>query len=196
MSTTYQQLINAVKGFSGRTDAKTLDQIPAFIAAAQTKLDGDLRVPSMTQVKSYDDHGLSIANEFMEIETVIIGERLGVLMPLEHILKARKLAVDESRAYALTGNTIELASLEPVIVTGFQKPQRLSEQQPTNAYTEHAENALLWQSLAFLGVFARDAKAAQSWGGMASAEIDNINMQYEKYKAGSGVDSVPPIRPF
>ena len=196
MATTYALLINAVKAYSGRTDQKTLAQIPAFIAAAQTKMDGDLRVPSMTETRHYADHGLTVPNEFMEIETLIVGERLGVLFPLEHVLKARKLAVDESRAYALVGSNIELASLEPVTVIGFQKPVRLSDQVQTNAYTQHAENALLWYSLQYLGVFARDAKAAQAWGGMAQAEVDNINMQYEKFKTGSGVDSEPAVRRF
>lgn len=188
MSTTYAKLQEAVKQFSGRTDSKTLNQIPQFITAAQTKLDGDLRVPSMTQQRRYSDHGLSIFNEFMEIEMVIIGERLGTLMPMEHILKARRMAVDESRAFALIGNTIEFASLDDVSITGWQKPPRLSPSVSTNAYTESAENALLWQSLVYLSVFARDSKAAQAWGAMADAEIENINMQYEKYKTGSGVN--------
>lgn len=196
MSTTYSQLLNAVKGFSGRTDQKTISNIPQFITAAQTKLDGDLRVPAMSETRIYADATLSIPNELMEIETVIIGECLGVLMPIEHIIKARKLAVDESRAYALVGNKIEIASLEDVTVIGWVKPPRLSDTTQTNAYTEHAENALLWQSLAYLGVYTRDSKAATAWGDMAAAEIGNINMQYEKYKSGSGVANVQPVRTF
>lgn len=196
MPTTYNALKKAVQDFSGRTDQRTISKIPQFITAAQTHLDGNLRVPSMTQEKHVNvGPELSHLNRVMQLELVMIDGEVGVLMPYEEIVKRRHIA-DHSRAYAMVGNYIQVVQPCALDVVGWVKPARLSDTIQENAYTKEAENALLWQALSALGVFARDAKAAQSWAQLAETEINNLNAQYEKYKSGAGVGYVQNVRRF
>ncbi|GDX06340.1 hypothetical protein [Buttiauxella sp. A111] len=195
MPTTYAELKKAVQAFSGRTDQKTLAQIPAFIRAAETHLDGNLRVPSMTVTKQVNADGLSIPLTIMELEQVLINGQVGLLMGYDEIVQ-RRLLVDESRAYAIVGANMEIVAPALIDLTGWNKPQRLADMQQENAYTKEAENALLWQALSVLGVFTRDSKAAQAWAGLAATEISNLNMQFEKFKSGAGVQNVAGIRTF
>ena len=195
MATTYSELKKAVQAFSGRTDQKTLTQIPAFIRAAETHLDGNLRVPSMTIKQQVSADELSIPLTIMELESILINGEVGILMSYEEVTR-RRLLVDESRAYAIVGNNLEIVTPATVEMVGWNKPARLSDQVQESAYTKEAENALLWQALSVLGVFTRDGKGSQAWAGLAGAEIDNLNMQYEKYKSGAGVTNAVNVRTF
>ncbi|MGB7801019.1 phage adaptor protein [Buttiauxella sp.] len=196
MSTTYTKLVEAVKGFANRTDTKTIAAIPMFIAAAQTRLDGEMRIPLMTRTTTHDAAGLSISLDVMEIETVVIGGLVSSLMPYDSVLRRRIADFNSSNVYAINGNSIELVAPAQVIVTGYQKPPRLSDAVQTNAYTDHAENALLWQSLVFLSVFTKDTKGANGYQSLADAEIANINAAFDKFKSGSGVAYGEPVRKF
>lgn len=200
MSTTYQALIDAVKSMSGRTDQKTISNIPAFITAAQTKLDGRLRVRGMIETRTYTATGLTVPLEFLGLDSVVMNERMGAVVNLANVTRARSIQLttnDQGRAiYALSGQNIELPYSCDLIVTGYIKPPRLSESTPTNAYTEHAENALLWHSLSYLGVFTRDAKAAQAWGALATEEVDTLNTADQELAMATGADDEQPYRRY
>ncbi|HDG1101538.1 TPA: hypothetical protein PCY80_000305 [Klebsiella aerogenes] len=198
MSTTYKDLVDSIKSYSGRTDAATINAIPTFINAAQTKLDSTLRVPQMLETKTITADGVSVPMPFMEIESVVIGEFEGVLHPYADVLAKRKVTtrLPYSMIYAVSGSNLELVAPADIIVTGYQQPPRLSPNVPTNAYTSNAENAILFASLSYLGVFARDVKAAQAWGEMADMEVQNINNAFSRFKSASGVSSNAAVRFF
>lgn len=200
MATTYQALIDAVKSMSGRTDQKTISNIPAFITAAQTKLDSRLRIRGMIETKIYAGAGLTVPLEFLGLDSVIMNESMAAAVNLANVTRARSIQLttnDQGRAiYALSGQNIELPYTCDLIVTGYIKPPRLSESTPTNAYTEHAENAMLWHSLSYLGVFTRDAKAAQAWGAMATEETDTLNAADQGLAMATGVDDEQPHRRY
>lgn len=198
MSTTYTDLVNNIKSFSGRTDTATINAIPMFINAAQTQLDSTLRVPAMLVTKNIPADGLSVPMTLMEIESVVINEFTGILHPYADVLAKRKVStrLPYSMIYAVNGTNLELVEPAELIVTGYEKPARISQSVATNAYTANAENALLWASLQYLGVFARDSKAAQAWGEMANSEVENINTAFERFKSASGVSQSVPTRYF
>lgn len=191
MSTTYTDLVTNIKTFSGRTDAQTISAIPTFISAAQTQLDSTLRIPAMLVTQHIPAGGLSVPMTLMELESVVINEFTGILHPYADVLAKRKVStrLPYSMIYAVNGTNLELVEPAELIVTGYEKPARISQSVATNAYTANAENALLWASLQYLGVFARDSKAAQAWGEMANSEVDNINAAFERFKSAGGVSS-------
>lgn len=198
MSTTYTELVTNVQAFSGRTDNQTISAIPTFINAAQTKLDATLRIPQMLVTQSIQADGLTVPMTLMEIESVVIGEFEGVMHPFADVLAKRRQStrLPYSMIYAVNGANLELVEPADLIVTGYKQPPRISSSVATNAYTAQAENAILWLSLSYLGVFARDSKAAQGWGEMADEEVSNINTAFERFKSASGVGSVKQQRYF
>lgn len=198
MSTTYTDLVNNIKSFSGRTDPQTIAAIPSFINAAQTQMDSTLRIPAMLVTKSIPRDGLSVPMTLMEIESVVIDEFTGILHPYADVIAKRKVStrLPYSMIYAVNGSNLELVEPADLIVTGYEKPSRISANVATNAYTAQAENALLWISLQYLGVFTRDSKAAQAWGEMGNSEVDNINAAFERFKSAGGVSNERQQRYF
>lgn len=198
MSTTYTDLVSSIKSFSGRTDPQTINAIPTFINAAQTQLDSTLRIPAMLVTQSIPRDGLTVPMSLMEIESVVIDEFTGILHPYADVLAKRKVStrLPYSMIYAVSGSNLELVEPADLIVTGYEKPARVSQSVATNAYTAQAENAILWASLKYLGVFARDSKAASAWGDMAEAEIENINAAFERFKSAGGVSNERQQRYF
>lgn len=191
MAKTYDDLVKDIKALSGRTDTETINAIPSFIAAAQTKLDSVMRIAGMMARQDYEKDGLSVPIPFMELDNVIIGSFEGVMFPLADVLAKRR--IKDNRAftmyYAVNGNNIELVSPADVSITGYEQPPRLSSTTQSNAYTDEAYNALLWTSLVHLGVFTRDTEMAQSWGALAEQEITNVNEAYGRYKSAGGLAS-------
>lgn len=190
MSTNYQKLVADIKAYSGRTDTATISAIPIFIAAAQTKLDAVLRIPAMLKTINTPDAALSTPLEVMQIESLLLDYSAAEIRPYAEILAGRKMRhlSDYQRAiYAINGTSIELVTSADIVLTGYAKPPALSEQAPENAYTKGAENALMWYALSYLGVFARDTKAAQAWAALASTETETLNVAAEEYKSGTGV---------
>lgn len=182
MSTTYDQLMADVKSFCQRTDKKTLDAIPQFITAAQTDLDGELSISEMISTVDYTADTVSVdVSEFMDIESITIGGLVGTSTTYAEITALRVLVSSrpETRGYdfhyAMNGNSVELVRANSMVVTGLKKPPRLSSGNQTNAYTEGAENALLWLSLRYCAAFVKDAAGAQSWGDMATGEVTKLN---------------------
>lgn len=191
MSTTYTDLVNNIKSFSGRTDPQTINAIPTFIAAAQTELDSTLRIPSMLDTVTTDPAGLTVPMTLLEIQSVVIGEVAGILHPYADVIAKRKVStrLPYSTIYAVNGANIELVEPAELIVTGYEKPDRISQSVATNAYTAGAENALLWLSLKYLGVFSRDSKAAQAWGEMGAEEVSNLNAAAERFLSATGASN-------
>ncbi|MBK0633379.1 hypothetical protein GZZ44_10510 [Klebsiella aerogenes] len=191
MAKNYNQLVADVKKMSGRTDSETLNAIPSFIDAAQTKLDSILRIAPMISRQDFPADGLAVQLPYMEIDNVIIGSLEGVMFPLSDVLAKRRLS--DSRAftmyYAVNGNNIELVSPADVSITGYERPPRLASGNQTNAYTDEAYNALLWSTLGFLGVFIRDSEMAQSWMALAEEEVTNLNDAFSRYKSAGGLAS-------
>ncbi|MGK3630388.1 phage adaptor protein [Enterobacter cloacae] len=198
MSTTYTDLSNDIKSFSGRTDPQTINAIPKFINAAQTELDSTLRVPAMLVTQNIKAEGLSVPLTLLEVQSVIIGEIEGILVPYADVLAKRKVStrLPFSTIYAMNGSNIELVEPADLIITGYQKPERISSSVASNAYTAQAENALLFLSLKYLGVFARDAKSSQGWGDMGAAEVENLNAAAEKFMSATGVSNERQSRYF
>lgn len=198
MSTTFTDLSNNIKSFSGRTDPQTINAIPTFINAAQTELDSTLRVPAMLVTQSIKAEGLSVPLTLLEVQSVIIGEVEGILVPYADVLAKRKVStrLPFTTIYAMNGSNIELVEPADLIITGYQKPERISSSVASNAYTAQAENALLWLSLKYLGVFARDAKASQGWGEMGAAEVENLNTAAERFMSATGVSNERQRRYF
>lgn len=198
MSTTFTDLSNNIKSFSGRTDPQTINAIPTFINAAQTELDSTLRVPAMLVTQSIKAEGLSVPLTLLEVQSVIIGEVEGILVPYADVLAKRKVStrLPFTTIYAMNGSNIELVEPADLIITGYQKPDRISSSVASNAYTAQAENALLWLSLKYLGVFARDAKASQGWGEMGAAEVENLNAAAERFMSATGVSNERQRRYF
>jgi hypothetical protein len=191
MAQDFDQLKKDVQSMSGRTDPETINSIPSFIEAAQTQLDSVLRIPDMMSTETYEKDGLTIPLSFMSIDNVVIGTYEAVMFPLADVLAKRRINNNSafSMYYAVNGNQIELVTPEDVTITGYEKPQRLSSGNITNAYITGAYNALLWASLSFLGVFTRDAEAAQSWGALAEAEIQNLNNARDSFHSAGGLAS-------
>lgn len=191
MANTYDDLVKQIKALSGRTDTETINAIPSFIDAAQTKLDSIMRIAGMMSRQDYQKDGLTVPIPFMELDNVIIGSFEGVMFPLADVLVKRRL--NDSRAfsmyYAVNGNNIELVSPADVSITGYEQPPRLSTGTQSNAYTLEAYNALLWTALSYLGVFTRDSEMAQSWAALAESEITNVNEAYGRYKSAGGLAS-------
>ncbi|EHB2442111.1 hypothetical protein JYJ56_002795, partial [Salmonella enterica] len=78
MSTTYDQLTANIKAWCGRTDSTTLNNIPQFIAAAQTALDSELTIGEMISTVAYNTDTTSIdVSEFMTIQEVLISGLVG-----------------------------------------------------------------------------------------------------------------------
>ena len=198
MSTNYADLTSNIKSFSGRTDPQTINAIPTFINAAQTELDSTLRVPAMLVTQSIPQDGLSVPLTLLEVQSVIIGEVEGILVPYADVLAKRKVStrLPFTTIYAMNGSNIELVEPADLIITGYQKPERISSSVASNAYTAQAENALLWLSLKYLGVFARDVKASQGWGEMGAAEVENLNAAAEKFMSATGVSNERQRRYF
>ncbi|MBF4180594.1 phage adaptor protein [Lelliottia nimipressuralis] len=187
MSTTYNALTTAVKDWCARTDSKTISYIPQFIAAAQTALDPELRITPMVKTVTYNTDTVSLdATEFMDISSVLIGGLVGTsttladVTALRMMVNARPETTGYDFHYAMNGNNIELVRPNAVTLTGYQKPPRLSDSVQTNAYTDGAENALLWLSLYYCAAFAKDSEA-QDWQDMATAEITNLNAARDKF---------------
>lgn len=187
MSTTYPALVANIKATSGRTDPQTINAIPQFINAAQSKLDSLLRIGAMIATVTYNTDETSVdASEFLTIQSVEIDGLVGTsttfsdITGLRAFVAARPEAEGYSFHYAMHGNNIELVRPNTVTVTGFQKPPRISAAIPTNAYTDGADNALLWLSLFYLGVFARD-EMANNWQEMANEEITSLNNTYDQF---------------
>ncbi|XUA17740.1 phage adaptor protein [Citrobacter sp. OP27] len=187
MSTTYDNILAAVKATSGRTDSQTINAMPQFIAAAQTKLDSLLRVGSMSSKVTYNTDDVSVdASEFLKIESVTIGGLVGTATTYTKITALRKLV--ESRPetagydfhYAMNGNDIELVKPNTVLVTGYKKPPRISSTVQTNAYTEGAENAILWLALFYCANFCRD-EGAGNWQALATDEVDTLNATRDQF---------------
>lgn len=197
MSTTYADLKTNIKSYSGRTDSGTISAIPQFITAAQAKLDSVLRIPQMLATKDYSAVD-TFPMELLKIDSILIGGNQGYMMPIETVLLRRESkCVDLSTPiYAVNGTNILLVSPSDVSVTGYQKPQRLSDSYQTNAYTEGAENAILWLSLHYLGVFTRDEEAAKGWLSMAQDDVTALNEAAEEYAAAAGIISRPQQRYF
>ena len=191
MSTTYTDLVNNIKSFSGRTDPQTINAIPTFIAAAQTELDSTLRIPSMLDTVTTAPAELTVPMTLLEIQSVVIGEVAGILHPYADVIAKRKIStrLPYSTIYAVNGASIELVEPAELIVTGYEKPDRISQSVATNAYTAGAENALLWLSLKYLGVFSRDSKAAQAWGEMGAEEVSNLNAAAERFLSATGASN-------
>jgi hypothetical protein len=193
MATTYKDLLKNVQSMSGRTDPDTINNIPLFVEAAQTKLDSILRIKDMSATTDYPADGLTVEMPYMDIDNVIINGREGVMYPLADILKWRKIPGEADLIfYAVNGNAIELIAPADVSITGYEQPERLSSDTQTNAYTGQASNALLWATLAVLGVYTRDTDSTQTWGGLAENEIENLNEAYARYKSAGGLASEAP----
>lgn len=197
MSTTYNDLKASIQSYGKRTDAATISAIPQFIQSAQAKLDTVLRIPAMLATKDYTAVD-TVPMELMKIDSVLINGVVGLMMPLETVLLRRASNCPDHMTpiYAVSGSNILLVVPSDVSVTGYQQPPRLSDSVQTNAYTKGAENAILWQSLIYLAVFARDSKAAQSWASMANDEVTALNTAADEYESASGVLSVPRKRYF
>lgn len=191
MSTTYADLVSSIKSFSGRTDPQTINAIPTFIAAAQTELDSTLRIPSMLETVTTPRDGLTVQMTLLEIQSVVIGEVMGILHPYADVIAKRRVStrLPYTTIYAVNGANIELVEPAELIVTGYEKPDRITADVATNAYTAQAENALLWLSLKYLGVFSRDSKAAQAWGEMGAEEVANLNAAAERFMSATGVSN-------
>lgn len=188
MSTTYDQLTANIKTWCGRTDTATLNNIPQFIAAAQTALDSELTIGEMVSTVTYNTDTTAIdVSEFMEIQDVLISGLVGTsttyadITALRQLVSARPETTGYDFHYSLSGNNIELVKPAPVTVTGTKKPTRLSAGTQTNAYTDGAENALLWLSLFYCAAFAKDEEAAQGWSTLAQGEIANLNSVRDKF---------------
>lgn len=184
MSTTYNDLVSNIKSWCGRTDSQTINAIPQFIAAAQTDLDATLRIAEM--IATTTASGLSIPMTMLKIDTVLIGGAEGKMMPISFVMAARAAEQKELTAYAVMGNSLELVAESDVSVIGYQKPPRITSANQTNAYTEGAENALLWISLYYCSMFAKD-EAAEEWRSMAAAEVGNLNAAHEAYQLAGGI---------
>lgn len=187
MSTTYDDLVSNIKTYSGRTDSGTLNSIPQFIAAAQSKLDATLRIAEMIATQVFPAAGTTTPPIIMlETESVVIGGLEGNLTTLKEVLSTRKLvnssALAACRRYTMNGNSLELVTPQEVTITGYQKPPRISTSLQTNAYTQGAENALLWLSLGYLSMFVQDTDTAKSWSAMAENEIDSLNEAHSAYQ--------------
>ncbi|WP_333498541.1 phage adaptor protein [Kluyvera sp. CHPC 1.2972] len=181
MSTTYNDLVSNIKTWCGRTDSQTINAIPQFIAAAQTALDNGLRIGSMIVTTDYAADALSVdVSDYLEISSVTIAGLVGTsttygdITGLRAVINQRPEISGYDFHYAMNGNAIELVKPGAVEVTGYQKPTRITSANQTNAYTDGAENALLWLSLYYCGMFSKD-DAAASWQQMAEAEINNLN---------------------
>lgn len=184
MSTTYNDLVSNIKAWCGRTDSQTINAIPQFIAAAQTDLDATLRIAEM--ITTTTASGISIPMTMLKIDTVLIGGVEGRMMPISFVMEARKAAQKELIAYAVMGNSLELVAESDVSVIGYQKPPRITSANQTNAYTEGSENALLWLSLYYCAMFAKD-EAAGGWQSMAADEVGNLNAAHEAYQIAGGI---------
>lgn len=187
MSTTYDDLVKNIKATSGRTDSQTINAIPQFIAAAETKLDSLLRVGTMVSSVTYNTDSVSVdASEFMIIQSVAVGELVGTATTYAEVTALRQLLANRPETagydfhFAMNGNNIELVKPRPVTITGYQKPQRINATKQTNAYTEGAENALLWLSLFYCANFCRD-EAATNWQALALEEIDSLNAVRDQF---------------
>lgn len=195
MSTNYNDLITAIKSYSGRTDAATTKAIPGFIAQAQSKLDGVLRIAEMMQTVNFAKDKTTVSPiSLLQIDSVIIGEFEGHLTTFADVLAQRKLAAARlpvlPTLYTQNGTALELVLPSDVTVSGFKKPPRLSSSVPTNAYTDAAENALLFYSLTYLGVYSRDSDGAKSWQAMADQEVDILNEAYHAYSQAGNIEAV------
>lgn len=189
MSTTYNDLATNIKSWSGRTDSQTINAIPQFIAAAQTKLDSELKIGAMSKTVTYNTDSVSVdMTEFMVVESVTISGLVGTATTYADITALRVALANRPELagydfhYATNGNSIELVKPAPLTITGYQKPPRISQGVQTNAYTDSAENALLWYSLAYCAMFSRDSDAANSWSAMADKEVQELNAIRDQFQ--------------
>lgn len=183
MSTTYDDLVKNIKATSGRTDSQTINAIPQFIAAAQSKLDSELRIAEMLVTTTYPADELAVTPvETLEMVSVIIDGIDAHQTTLAEIIRLRRAAGGEPlNVFAMNGKQIELVAPAEVVITAFARPPRITQSNPTNSYTEGAENALLWLSLSYLGVFARDSEATNAWMQLANSEIELSNESYRMF---------------
>lgn len=186
MSTTYNDLVSNIKSWCGRTDSQTISAIHQFIAAAQTELDNGLRIGSMIANTTYNTDAVSVdVSNYLEISSVTISGLVGTattygdITGLRTVIARRPEISGYDFHYAMNGNNIELTRPGAVEITGYQKPPRITSANQTNAYTEGAENALLWLSLYYCAMFAKD-DAAAGWQAMATAEVNNLNASREQ----------------
>ncbi|HGW6103715.1 TPA: hypothetical protein ACNIQM_001843 [Citrobacter werkmanii] len=189
MSTTYNDLVSNIKSWSGRTDSQTINAIPQFIAAAQTKLDSELKIGAMSKTTNYPASSVSVdVSEFQSIEDVTINDLDGTATTYSEVKALRKALANRPELagydfhYATNGNNIELVRPALLTITGYQKPPRISQGVQTNAYTAAAENALLWYSLAYCAMFSRDSDAANSWSAMADKEVEELNAIRDQFQ--------------
>lgn len=193
MSTTYNDLVSNIKSWSGRTDSQTINAIPQFIAAAQTKLDSELKIGAMSKSATYNTDTTSVdVSEFMTIDSITVAGLVGTATTYADVTALRVALANRPELagydfhYATNGNNIELVRPAPLTITGYQKPPRISQSVQTNAYTAAAENALLWYSLAYCAMFSRDSDAANSWSAMADKEVQELNAIRDQFqKTGS-----------
>lgn len=192
MSTNYTSLVNNIKSTSGRTDAATIAAIPQFIAAAQAKLDNRLRIAEMLVETTYPADALSVPLvSVLELSRVTIAGSVAHQTTLTEVIRLRHVDTTEPlNLYAMEGKALELIVSAEMKVNAFEKPLRISQTNQTNAYTDGAENALLWLSLSYLGVFARDSDATQAWMQLANNEIDDLNESYQAYAVGGAYSGV------
>jgi|GEM_PF-6077233 len=189
MSTTYSQLKEAVKALSGVTDSKTIGLIPLFIRAAETSLAGNLRSQAMIATKRYQADGLTVPIELTGVDAVMIDGVDADLVPRQDVIRARTLDVRNPAIYAVVGAEYWLAAPAEVVVVGYQEPPHLSDVNQTNAFTLDAENALLFQSLAYLFVHRRDSKGANAYQAQTNSEMADINARHEAQQKATGANN-------
>lgn len=189
MSTTYSQLKEAVKALSGVTDAKTINLIPLFIRSAETSLAGNLRSQGMTVTKRYPEGGLTVPIELTAVDAVMLDGVDARLVTRQDVLAARKLDALRPAIYAVVGVEYWLVEPAEVTIVGYQSPPNLSDTNQTNAFTQDAENALLFQSLAYLCVHRRDSKGANVYQAQANSEMADVNARHEEQQKATGVDN-------
>lgn len=189
MSTTYNKLIAEIRLYSGRTDTEVVVAIPQFVAAAQAKLDSELRIAEMIGTQTIKASTLTITPvNVLELISVITGDYEAHQTTLAEVLRMRGFDINPPHhVFAMNGKNIELITPTDVTITAFQTPPRINQDKQTNAYTDGAENALLWLALSYLGVFARDAEMTQSWAQLASNEIERLNDSYQAYAVSGAI---------
>lgn len=198
----YDELKAAVARWMHRIDLT--DQIPDFIALAESYLNRELRLRVMQKevalTVAAGDRAVALPSDFISPMDLWVEARraratLRYREPNQMIVDA---APGEAAGWTITGGNIELdrTSVGPICLTlRYYSALRLTESNPTNWLLDHHPDIYLFGALTEAAPFTRDEGASSAWMARRDRAIDEINTKESRIGAMATLDTRSAVMP-
>jgi hypothetical protein len=186
---TYNDLKTQVASYLGRTDLT--NQIPGFVEFAEIRLSRELRIREMAKTNvltcTPGTETVSFPSDFLAVRDIyIIGNPRTPLTYNSPAMFSRAARGDDSGVplfYTLYNKTAELApapdSNYQIKLTYYFRPEKLSDSNQTNEFSEVCPDALLYASLAEAEPYLMNDARVQLWASLYDRAVQNLNVSDE-----------------